>query len=593
MTDTSNLGLPVIAAAQAQKHVTHNEALRILDTLVQLAVLDRDLNAPPGSPVEGQRWIVKASPAPTGGWAGHGNQIAAWQDGGWQFSVPKTGWVAYVVDEGTLVTWNGTAWGDFFAAVTTIQNLALLGVGTTADATNPFSAKLNNALWVAKTVAEGGDGNLRYKLSKESAAKTLSYLFQDNFSGRAEIGLTGDDDFHVKVSADGSTWRDAITVDRSTGKLTVGQGFGSPPGLRAAIMGAPIEALAPLNLCLNGGMEVSQENGTAAVTLTGTGARQTKYLVDGVMAAYRGTFVAAGQQVADAPAGYRNSLKFTISTAQASLGANDELSILIPVEGLRTARCYFGNTGAAAVAKLFWVKAHRTGSYSGAVTNASRNRSYPFSFTVNAADTWELKSVLVAGDASGSWASDNTVGLYLNICIAGGSSRVGSASAWAGSDLSGVTGTTNGVAATSDAFQITGVFGVALVNGVSVADLPDAGHAPFILRPLDEQIPLCLRYLWMLKPGVNPAAVATGGAFGASEVLFVLQFPVKMRAPPSLTISSVSDFVATDGTGANKTFTGSSLVHASDIAAAIDWTGFGGVMTAGQFSYIKAVSTAA
>jgi len=131
------------------------------------------------------------------------------------------------------------------------------------------------------------------------------------------------------------------------------------------------------------------------------------------------------------------------------------------------------------------------------------------------------------------------------------------------------------------------------VNGVSVADMPDAGHAPFILRSADQELPLCLRYLWMLKPGVNPGAVATGGAFGASEVLFVLQFPVKMRAAPSCAISSVSDFVATDGTGANKTFTASTMVHASDSAAAIDWTGFGGAMTAGQFSYIKAVSTAA
>ncbi len=232
MTDTSNLGLPCIDAAQAQKHVTHNEALRILDSLVQLAVLDRDLNAPPGSPAEGQRWIVKASPAPTGAWAGHGNQVAAWQDGGWQFSAPQVGWVAYVVDEGTLVTWNGTAWGDFFATVTAIQNLALLGIGTTADATNPFSAKLNNALWTAKTVAEGGDGNLRYKLSKESASKTLSCLFQDNFSGRAEIGLTGDDDFHFKVSPDGSTWYEGIRIDRNTGKVSF------------PVSGGPREALA-------------------------------------------------------------------------------------------------------------------------------------------------------------------------------------------------------------------------------------------------------------------------------------------------------------------------------------------------------------
>jgi hypothetical protein len=109
MTDTANLGLPCIDAAQAQKHVTHNEALRLLDTLVQLAVLDRDLTAPPGSPVEGQRWIVNDA-APSGTWAGHGNDIAAWQDGGWQFSTPLPGWLAYVVDESLLIAWDGDSW---------------------------------------------------------------------------------------------------------------------------------------------------------------------------------------------------------------------------------------------------------------------------------------------------------------------------------------------------------------------------------------------------------------------------------------------------------------------------------------------------
>lgn len=219
MTDTVNLGLPCIEGSQAQKHVTHNDALRILDTLVQLAVLDRDLSAPPSSPSEGQRWIVKATG--TGAWAGHNNAIAAWQDGAWQFSAPQTGWYAYVADEGTLLMWNGTAWGDFFSTVTSIQNLALLGIGTTADTTNRLSAKLNNTLFVAKTVAEGGDGNLRYKLSKESSSKTLSFLLQDNFSGRAEIGLTGDDDFHFKVSPDGSTWYEALKLIAASGLVSL------------------------------------------------------------------------------------------------------------------------------------------------------------------------------------------------------------------------------------------------------------------------------------------------------------------------------------------------------------------------------------
>lgn len=227
MTATSNLALPYIAAAQAQKHVTHNEALQRLDTLVQLAVLDRDLNAPPVSPGEGQRWIVKASPTPTGAWTGHGNAVAAWQDGAWQFSAPRIGWIAFVVDEGALLFWNGSAWADIFGTLTALQNLTRLGVGAVADATNPFSARLNNALWSAKPVADGGDGDLRTKMSKESAADTLSLLMQTNFSGRAEIGLTGDDNLHVKVSANGSAWTEAMVIDRTTGIVSFPAGAGT------------------------------------------------------------------------------------------------------------------------------------------------------------------------------------------------------------------------------------------------------------------------------------------------------------------------------------------------------------------------------
>lgn len=223
MSATPNLGLPYIDAGQAQKHVTHNEALRYLDTFVQLAVLDRDLTAPPPSPAEGQRWIVKTGASDA--WSGHTDHIAAWQDGAWQFSAPVAGWVAYVIDEEILVAWDGSAWTEVSAGSgggdpAELQDMTLLGIGTTADAANPVSAKLNNVLWAARTVAEGGDGTLRYKLSKESAAKTLSFLLQDNFSGCAEIGLIGDDDFHFKVSPDGTSWLEAIKIDRATGKLS-------------------------------------------------------------------------------------------------------------------------------------------------------------------------------------------------------------------------------------------------------------------------------------------------------------------------------------------------------------------------------------
>ena len=105
---TTHLLLPYILAAQAQKHVTHNEALRILDGLVQLSVLDRDLTAPPGSPADGDRYIVPT--AATGVWAGKTNQIAVRIDGTWEFHPPKVGWLCYIEDEAKLSAYKSTGW---------------------------------------------------------------------------------------------------------------------------------------------------------------------------------------------------------------------------------------------------------------------------------------------------------------------------------------------------------------------------------------------------------------------------------------------------------------------------------------------------
>jgi hypothetical protein len=222
MDQTSRLALPYLLPNQAQKHVTHNEALRRLDALVQLAVLDRDLTAPPASPEEGACWLVAAGASEA--WAGHENEIAAWQDGAWAFIAPVTGWRVYVADEALLCVWSGAGWTEAVPSPGLLQNLALLGIGTEADAANPFAAKLNKALWSAKAVGEGGDGDLRYTLNKEASGNVLSLLMQSGWSGRAEIGLTGDDDLRVKVSADGASWTEALAIDRTDGRVRFPQG---------------------------------------------------------------------------------------------------------------------------------------------------------------------------------------------------------------------------------------------------------------------------------------------------------------------------------------------------------------------------------
>jgi hypothetical protein len=104
-----------------------------------------------------------------------------------------------------------------------LQNLGLLGLGTTADAANPFSAKLNAALWTAKTVAEGGTGDLFYTMNKEAAGDDLGLTLQTGFSTRALVGLFGSDRFGLAVSADGSSFFDGLSVDNATGIVDLPQ----------------------------------------------------------------------------------------------------------------------------------------------------------------------------------------------------------------------------------------------------------------------------------------------------------------------------------------------------------------------------------
>ncbi len=131
MSETPNLQLPYILEAQAQKHVTHNEAIRALDALVQLTVIDRTLGTPPVSPLEGQRYII-ASGA-DGAWTGKDAQIAAWQDGAWAFYMPQTGWQAWISTEALVVYFDGLAWQMPPHGQNFILNTSLFGALTRAE----------------------------------------------------------------------------------------------------------------------------------------------------------------------------------------------------------------------------------------------------------------------------------------------------------------------------------------------------------------------------------------------------------------------------------------------------------------------------
>jgi hypothetical protein len=353
---------------------------------------------------------------------------------------------------------------------------------------------------------------------------TLARAGSDTINGAASIDLAAANGAILFVSDGVSKWT-AQFLGTAGGALLAANNLGDVLNAviaRANIGASPFAAMANQDLLINGGMRISQENGANVVTLTATGSVVRKYIADQWSTFVRGSFVVNAQQVTDAPPGYLNSLKFSVGTAQASLGANDEMSIYQPVEGTNAAFLGYGGANAKSAMIGFWVKAHRAGAYSGAIKNTkvgdASPRSYPFSFTINAADTWEYKTVSIPGDTAGAWATSAVFGLVLVITVAAGTTRCGAASAWAGSDYSGAAGTTNGVAATTDVFQLTGV------SFIPGSDVPNSADAWRMQRSFASEYWLCQRYYEMsygaaFQPGSNANATYNSGMCEIQQVV--------------------------------------------------------------------------
>lgn len=216
MSDAStHLGLPYLLPAQAQKHVTHNESLRLLDLVAQLSVKSATLNAPPGTSAEGDRYLVAAGALSP--WQGQEGRIACYLDGGWTILIPRTGWFAWVEDDEQVLVFDGTDW--IAPASTLPDTVAQIGINASADATNRLTVSAPATL-----LNHEGAGH-QLKINKAASGDTASLLFQSNWSGRAEMGLAGDNDFQVKVSPDGSTFAEALRIDATTAKVSFPAGL--------------------------------------------------------------------------------------------------------------------------------------------------------------------------------------------------------------------------------------------------------------------------------------------------------------------------------------------------------------------------------
>lgn len=214
MSDVSSLlSLPYIQPNQAQKHVTHNEGLRALDSLVQLSVKEAGRNVPPTSMMPGDRYITGA--APTLDWAGHPKQLAVWDENYWRFFEGVEGWMAWNADQEEILVFDGAEWGP---ATALPEELDKLGLNTSADQTNRLAVSSDATL-----LTHNGTGH-QVKVNKAGISDTASLLFQTNWSGRAEMGTTGSDDFEIKTSADGSTFQTSLVADSTTGEVSFPSG---------------------------------------------------------------------------------------------------------------------------------------------------------------------------------------------------------------------------------------------------------------------------------------------------------------------------------------------------------------------------------
>lgn len=208
-----HLSLPYIQGGQAQKHVTHNEAIRVLDTIVHLCVRDQ-VQAPPADAVDGDRVIVADGAVDV--FEGYAGKIAMFEGGAWTFVSPRKGWVAYDATLGQQVVFDGVGWQRVGGTGGSVTSTDQLGINTAADTTNRLAAAADATL-----LTHDGGGGHQLKVNKSAAGNTASLLFQTGFSGRAEMGTTGSDDFEIKVSSDGAQFRTALQVNRETGAVSL------------------------------------------------------------------------------------------------------------------------------------------------------------------------------------------------------------------------------------------------------------------------------------------------------------------------------------------------------------------------------------
>jgi hypothetical protein len=353
----------------------------------------------------------------------------------------------------------------------------------------------------------------------------------------------------AKLAAGAAVPADAsITTAKLATQTSIPMTYGSLGSGNASLM---------KNRLINSDMRIDQRNAGASVTLTSGGIFTVDRFdgvedTDGAMTA---------QQDTSAPTGFINSLKFTTTTADGTLGATQWAACRQMIEGTNISDLGWGTASAKTVTLSFWVRSSLTGTFGGALANGAFNRSYPFTYSISVADTWEQKTITIAGDTSGTWLTTNGIGIRVQFGLGVGSTYSGTAGAWAGAGYISATGATSVVGTNGATFYITGV---QLEVGSSATG--------FEYRQYGQELALCQRYFFTTG-GDNYYPIIQGYVSGTASIATLITFPVSMRTSPTATKYGTwdvagcgqpfFDFLGAKGSSMRVTSTGTGMVYSA------------------------------
>ena len=333
-------------------------------------------------------------------------------------------------------------------------------------------------------------------------------------------------------------------------------------GTTATINGITPQAsnLQPFNRITNGAMTIDQRNAGIEVTnIAGNVYTLDRWQANGDQASKFTIQQNAGSVTP--PVGFINYLGITSSSAY-SVGAAESFVIRQKIEGLNVADLGWGAAGAATVTLSFWVRSSLTGTFGGSISNSARNRSYPFSYTISTANTWEQKSVTIAGDTTGTWLTTTGIGIEIDFGLGVGTTYSSTAGSWSGATYISATGATSVVGTSGATFYITGV----QLEAGSTA-------SPFAHENYSDTLRKCQRYYLQYEGFV-------AGTYATNAAATSVNFPVQMRASPTVSASNpinisqpgVADHVQSS---ANATIYGGTRV--SQNGCAINMANFSGL----------------